>query len=416
MTDGEFLPLDASPRRRRGEELVTDAPSRPELRRSPLHDLHVAAGAAFTDFAGWQMPVRYTSDLAEHAAVRSAAGLFDLSHMGEILVVGPQAGEALDSALSGRMSALAERQAKYTLLLSERGGIVDDLVVYRTGADRYLVVANASNRRTVAAELRARTEGFDALVEDESDEIGLIALQGPRSLEILQNLEGLTVGDDAVPGPPLEDALAQLGYYRALPAEFLGRRALIARTGYTGEDGFEIFTSPENLRPLWQGLLETGAGAGLVPAGLAARDTLRLEAGMPLYGHELGLTTLPSQAGLARTVVLKDKGDFVGRAAIESGAAADEESIFSGRVLAGLTAEGKRAGRAGYAVYDTGEGGTRVGVVTSGALSPTLGHPIAMAYIDPEVATPGTQLFLDVRGTRLPATVSSLPFYTRKAE
>src|SRR3954469_13358003 len=163
---------------------------------SPLHDIHVAAGAAFTDFAGWQMPVRYSSDLAEHAAVRTAAGLFDLSHMGEILVVGSEAAAALDAALAGPMSRLSERQAKYTLMLDENGGIVDDLVVYRTGADRYLIVANASNGEVVAARLRERADGFDALVEDESGDIGLLALQGPRALEILQNLEGLDLRSD----------------------------------------------------------------------------------------------------------------------------------------------------------------------------------------------------------------------------
>ncbi|HEY8589374.1 MAG TPA: glycine cleavage system protein T, partial [Naasia sp.] len=253
--------------------------SDPVPRRSPLHEVHAAAGATFTDFAGWEMPVRYSGDLAEHAAVRAAAGLFDLSHMGEILVVGPQAAEALDAAVSGRMSALAERQAKYTLLLSEDGGVLDDLIVYRTGPDRFLVVANAGNREVAAEELRRRTEGFDALVEDESDDIGLIALQGPRALEILQNLDGLQLSDDLLAGASVGGALAALGYYRAVPGEYGGRRVLIARTGYTGEDGFELFTSPEALRGLWEELLEMGRGAGLVRVGLAARDTLRLEAG-----------------------------------------------------------------------------------------------------------------------------------------
>ncbi|HTL41109.1 MAG TPA: glycine cleavage system aminomethyltransferase GcvT [Pseudolysinimonas sp.] len=368
-------------------------------RLSPLHDRHVAAGAAFTDFAGWQMPVRYTSDLAEHAAVRTAAGLFDLSHMAEILVVGPQAAEALDYALAGKLSAITEGQAKYSLLLSPDGGILDDLVVYRTGADRYLVVANAANREVAAQELRERAAAFDCLVEDESDDIALIALQGPRSEEILRNVEGFDL-------PGLDD----LKYYRAIPCDFRGHNVLVARTGYTGEDGFEFYLAPDAAPALWDAIAETGAGSGLVPAGLAARDTLRLEAGMPLYGHELSTETFPVQAGLGRVVALTTKpGDFVGRAAVEAGPAA------GARVLVGLRSEGKRAGRAGYPVM---HGDTVVGEVTSGALSPTLGYPIAMAYVDPEVAAPDAPdaapaLDIDVRGSRVAASIVPLPFYKK---
>ena len=368
---------------------------------SPLHDIHVAAGAAFTDFAGWQMPVRYSSDLAEHAAVRTAAGLFDLSHMGEIVVVGPQAAEALDYALAGKLSAIEEGQAKYSLLLNPEGGILDDLVVYRTGPDRFLVVANASNREVAARELRERAAAFDCLVEDESDDIALIALQGPKAEEILRNVEGFDL-------PGLDD----LKYYRAIPCTYLdehGRshNVLVARTGYTGEDGFEFYLAPDAAPALWDAIAETGAGSGLVPAGLAARDTLRLEAGMPLYGHELGVDTFPVQAGLGRVVALKTKEqDFVGRRAVEIGPAEDAP------VLVGLVSEGKRAGRAGYDVLNS-EG--VVGTVTSGALSPTLGYPIAMAYVDAALSLPGTQVDIDVRGSRVGATVVSLPFYKKES-
>ncbi|BDI23513.1 glycine cleavage system aminomethyltransferase GcvT [Herbiconiux sp. L3-i23] len=379
----------------------------PTQRQSPLHDAHVAAGATFTDFAGWQMPVRYSGDLAEHAAVRTAAGLFDLSHMGEIFVLGPAAADALDAALSGRMSALTVGQAKYTLLLDDDGGVIDDLIVYRTGDDRYLVVANASNREVVAEVLRDRAEGYDALVEDESDDVALIAIQGPKSKEILQNVEGLT-GEEQ----DIDDALGALRYYRALNAVYAGLPILITRTGYTGEDGFELFVAPDAARSLWDALLETGAGAGLVPAGLACRDTLRLEAGMPLYGHELGVDILPAQAGLARAVVT-DGHDFVGRDAVLRGDAPEPDSLLAGRVLVGLASEGKRAGRAGYDVLN-GDGAV-VGRVTSGALSPTLGHPIAMAFVDPAVAETGTSLGIDVRGTRIDATVVPLPFYKRES-
>ncbi len=369
-------------------------------RQSPLHDIHVAAGAAFTDFAGWQMPVRYSSDLAEHAAVRNAAGLFDLSHMGEILVVGKQAAEALDSALAGKLSAIEEGQAKYSLLLSPEGGIIDDLVVYRTGPDRFLVVANASNREVVASELRERASGFDCLVADESDDIALIALQGPKAEEILRNVEGFDL-----PG------LDGLKYYRVIPCTFLdqhgrGHHVLVARTGYTGEDGFEFYIAPDAAPALWQAIAETGAGSGLVPAGLAARDTLRLEAGMPLYGHELSTETFPVQAGLGRVVALKTKeGDFVGRAAVEAGPAA------VARVLVGLKSDGRRAGRAGYPVM---LGDRVVGEITSGALSPTLGYPIAMAYVDPDVAD-STALEIDVRGSRVAASITPLPFYKKES-
>lgn len=372
------------------------------FRLSPLHERHIAAGAQFTDFAGWQMPVRYASDLDEHHAVRERAGLFDLSHMAEILVVGPEAAEALDYALAGRLSATAVGQAKYSLLLRREGGIVDDVVVYRTGEDRFLVVANAANRGVGVAELRERCAPFDCEVQDESDDLALIAVQGPRSAEILENLDRLDVDG----GPDAEDgaaALRALRYYRALRGDWDGHRLLIARTGYTGEDGFELYVSPDAAPALWSELLDTGAGAGLVPAGLAARDTLRLEAGMPLYGHELTAETMPAQAGLGRVVALNQKQDFVGRDAVERAPEAE-------RVLVGLAAEGRRAGRAGYDVL--GDAGV-VGVVTSGALSPTLGYPIAMAYVDPAVSAPGTVLTLDIRGSRVPATVVELPFYRR---
>jgi len=376
-------------------------------RYSPLHQKHVDAGAGFTDFAGWQMPVRYSSDLAEHHAVRTAAGLFDLSHMAEILILGPEAADALDYALAGKISAVSIGQAKYSLLLGREGGIVDDLVVYRRGADRFLVVANASNRAVVAEQLLERCSPFDCQVFDESDDLALIAIQGPRSYEILSQVPGVDV-----PG------LEELKYYWSTAGTFkpeppAQHELLVARTGYTGEDGFELYVAPDVAPVLWDAIMETGAGSGLVPAGLASRDTLRLEAGMPLYGHELGLDTWPSQAGLARVVNLKKEGDFVGREAVERGAPAGS------RVLVGLVAQGKRAGRADYAVYDGAVPGLAdepIGIITSGALSPTLGYPIAMAYVDAASATGGAELFIDVRGTRVPASVVALPFYKRETK
>jgi aminomethyltransferase len=376
-------------------------------RRSPLDEVHRAEGASFTDFAGWQMPVRYSSDLAEHHAVRQHAGLFDLSHMGEIVVVGPEAAAALDYALAGKLSAIAEGQAKYSLLLARDGGVIDDLVVYRTGADRYMVVANASNREVVAEELRSRTAPFDTEVFDESDDIALIALQGPDALEVLQQTEGFGIDGPGNDGEDFVDAVAALKYYRAVPVTYDGEPVLVARTGYTGEDGFELYIAPDRAKRLWDALRETG-GPRVVPCGLASRDTLRLEAGMPLYGHELSRDILPVQAGLGRVVALTKDGDFVGRSAIEEGPAE------GARVLVGLTAEGRRAARAGYAVFDgEGEDARQVGEITSGALSPTLGHPVAMALVAPDAAEIGRGLFVDVRGTRVAASVVKPPFYQR---
>ncbi|AMB59020.1 glycine cleavage system aminomethyltransferase GcvT [Microterricola viridarii] len=368
-------------------------------RFSPLHQQHVDAGASFTDFGGWQMPVRYSSDLAEHHAVRTAAGIFDISHMAEILVEGPAAPAFLDYALAGKISAVKLGQAKYSLLLNADGGIVDDLVVYRLGEERFLVVANAGNRFAVVPALAERASGFDVTVTDLSDQIALIAVQGPASRAILEATTGIT---------GLGIALDELKYYWSTDAAFNGAPLLIARTGYTGEDGFELYIQTDEAAELWAALSAAGADHGLVPCGLASRDTLRLEAGMPLYGHELGTDVFPAQAGLGRVVALAKEGDFVGRAASERGPAE------GARVLVGLAAEGRRAGRADYPLFaSTDADAPAIGVITSGALSPTLGHPIAMAFVDPGHAELGTEIFIDVRGSRVPASVVALPFYKR---
>lgn len=380
--------------------------------RSPLHDEHVALGAALTPFAGWQMPLRYTSDLAEHTAVRTAAGLFDLSHMGEIEVGGPGAGEFLDLALVGNLSALRVHGARYTMIVQPDGGVVDDLVVYRTGDDAYLVVANASNHEVVLAELRERVAatGSDATVTDRSAATGLVAVQGPNALAVVEALPGLApdpAGPDVTP--------ATLRYYACLPMRFDGVDVLVARTGYTGEDGFEFFVPAAAAPALWRALLAAGAAHGLVPAGLSARDSLRLEAGMPLYGNELDRTTTPHDAGLGRVVKLdKVAADgsplpFVGRDALAARAQSQPA-----RVLVGLQGLGRRAARHGYDVLgSTQPDAPVVGTVTSGAPSPTLGHPVAMAYVSPEASAEGAELAVDVRGRREPVRVVALPFYRR---
>jgi len=398
MTEGEFLLVGLAP----NGELMSDSP-----RYSPLNALHEELGASFTDFAGWQMPVRYDSDLAEHHAVRTAAGIFDISHMAEIAVHGPDAGAFLDYALAGKLSAINLGQAKYSLLLNEDGGIIDDLVVYRLGDTRFLVVANAGNRFAAVDALTARVGSFDVTVMDESDATSLIAVQGPASLEILLHTIGLSLAEEA--RSRREPTLESLKYYYSLPALFLGHPVLIGRTGYTGEDGFELYIDQSEATALWIALSEAGEGRGLVPTGLACRDTLRLEAGMPLYGHELGLDTAPAQAGLGRVVALSKEGDFVGRAATERGVSADAP------VLVGLVGEGKRAARADYEVFSRdARSDSPVGVITSGALSPTLGYPVAMAYVHPSVSALGTVVDVDIRGTRLAYTVTQLPFYRRE--
>ncbi|MFJ4173769.1 glycine cleavage system aminomethyltransferase GcvT [Microbacterium sp. NPDC089696] len=362
-------------------------------RYTPLRDRHEALGASFTDFGGWQMPVRYTSDLAEHHAVRQAAGIFDISHMAEFTVRGAEADAYLDHALAGRLSALAVGKAKYSLLLAEAGGIVDDVIVYRLAEDDYLIISNAGNRDAVREALSTRTAGFDVEVADVSDDYALIAVQGPNAEAILAATPGIS--DVSIPW-------SEQRYYAWASASFAGAPLLLARTGYTGEDGFELLVPAEHAAELWDAVLAAGQDRGLVPAGLAARDTLRLEAGMPLYGHELGLNTAPAQAGLGRVVVTA-KESFVGKDALDPAPGAP--------VLVGLVAEGRRAGRAGYTVVAADD--TVLGEITSGALSPTLGHPIAMAYVTPSSAEEGTAVFLDVRGTKIPATVTALPFYRR---
>ncbi|WP_328916360.1 MULTISPECIES: glycine cleavage system aminomethyltransferase GcvT [unclassified Streptomyces] len=368
-----------------------------DSRRTALDALHRALGATMTDFAGWDMPLRYASEREEHLAVRTRAGLFDLSHMGEITVTGPQAGEALDYALVGHLSALAVGRARYTMICGPDGGILDDLIVYRLADQEFMIVANASNAQTVLDAVTARAAEFDAAVRDDRDAYALLAIQGPESSGILGSL---TDAD-----------LAGLKYYAGLPGTVAGVSALIARTGYTGEDGFELFVAPGDAERVWQALTEAGAAAGLVPCGLSCRDTLRLEAGMPLYGHELTAAVTPFDAGLGRVVKFDKAGDFVGREALE--AAAAKAAAHPPRKLVGLVAEGRRVPRAGYPV--TAASGEVVGEVTSGAPSPTLGVPIAMAYVDAEHAAPGTAgVAVDIRGAREAYSVVALPFYKRE--
>jgi aminomethyltransferase len=359
--------------------------------QSPLDEIHRRLGARLIEFGGWLMPVQYTGILDEHRAVRERAGLFDLSHMGELFVEGPDAGKALAYALVTNPPALAVGRAHYSMICAPDGGIIDDLIVYRLAGERFLVVANAANAQVVSDELAERLHGFSAVLDDRSLATALCAVQGPRAAEIL--------------GPLTSIDLEPLRYYAIAEGEVAGMHALVARTGYTGEDGFEIFVEWGRAADLWEALLEAGRDAGMIPCGLGARDTLRLEAGMPLYGNELGRDTNPFEAGLGRVVKLDKPDDFVGREALER-VARDGPA----KRLVGLVVRGRGIARHGYAVL---AGDRRTGIVTSGTQSPTIGAPIAMAYVAPGDAEPGTILDVEIREQRVPAEVVALPFYRR---
>jgi aminomethyltransferase len=363
------------------------------MKSIPLRQKHADLGASFTDFGGWEMPVRYSSDLAEHEAVRTKAGLFDISHMGEIFVEGKDAASFLDYALVGAASEIAVGRAKYSLICNEAGGILDDLIVYRLAETSYLVVANASNKDVVFGAFQKRLAGFDTEVRDESDSWVLLAIQGPKSVEILR----------AITSAPL----SELKYYAISEAEIAGVNCLLARTGYTGEDGFEIYIPVASAAKVFDAIMAAGSEHGLMPTGLACRDTLRLEAGMPLYGHEMNENVNPYQAGFGKVVRLDKPGDFVGKAALYK-----LSETAPSQVLVGLVGEGKRAARADYEVFQEGSD-TAMGVITSGALSPTLGYPVAMGYVNSDFSEPGTKVSVDVRGNQLSFEVVKLPFYKR---
>ena len=363
----------------------------PPVHQTPLTETHRALGGRLIEFGGWLMPVQYGSIVEEHRTVRGRAGLFDLSHMGELYVEGPEAGAALAAALVSDPPSLAIGRAHYSMICMPDGGIIDDLIVYRLGDARFLVIANAGNAAIVSDALAERLAGFRAVLDDRSLAMGMLAVQGPLAAEILA---------------PLTDVdLAGVRYYAAAEGTVAGIGALVARTGYTGEDGFEIFVETAQTTALWEVLLDAVLARGGLPIGLGARDTLRLEAGMPLYGNELDLDTDPYEAGLGRVVKLTKPADFIGRSALER-ASLDGPS----RRLVGLVVEGRGIARHGYPVWS---GERRTGVVTSGTQSPTLGVPIAMAYVAPGDAEPGTVVDIEIRDARVPARVVTLPFYRR---
>ncbi len=366
----------------------------PVLRQTPLYAAHLALGARLIDFGGWAMPVQYRSILDEHAQVRRAAGLFDLSHMGELWVQGPGAGDGLAFAVVSDPRTLAVGRAQYSMMCDADGGIIDDLIVYRVAPDRFLVVPNASNAAIVSMAMAERLSGFDAELDDASDRTALVAVQGPHARGILAHLTDVVLDD--------------LRYYALGQGRVAGASAWVARTGYTGEDGFEVFLANEDAPAVWDALLARATDGDLRPCGLGARDTLRLEAGMPLYGNELDRGCVPAEAGLGRVVKLDKPGGFVGRDALAAATAAGPR-----KVLVGLVLREPGIARHGYPVYLPGSAASD-GVVTSGSQSPTLGQAIAMAWLPPASASPGTMVQVGIRASRVAAEVVALPFYHRQ--
>ena len=364
-----------------------------ERRRTPLWAAHRDAGARLIDFGGWDMPVSYPAGtLKEHRAVRETVGLFDVSHMGEAYLRGAGARATVDRLGTNAVAAAANGKAVYTLLCRPDGGIVDDCIFYKRGADEYFVIVNASNRAKDLAWMREQV-GDIVEIDDQSDATALIAVQGPKAVALVDRLAG--------------GALADVVGFGFRDADVAGVKCVAARTGYTGEDGFELACPNEDAAKLWAALLEDGAGDGVLPCGLGARDTLRLESRLPLYGNDLDDTTSPFEAGLNWAVKL-GKGDFLGKGALIA-----QQAAGLPRQLVGFRIEDRAIARHGYAIVDRARSGQQVGVVTSGGPGITVGGAIGLAYVPPALTAPGTVLTIDCRGKDVAATVVKGKFYKR---
>ncbi len=359
------------------------------LKQIPLADVHRALGAKMVDFGGWEMPLQYTGILDEHRAVRTAVGLFDVSHMGEIEIRGPGALDLVQWVSTNNAAKLADGQIHYSGLLYGHGGFVDDILVHRVSADHYFLCVNASNQDKDYEHILSQNR-WDCAVENNGSQYAQLAIQGPRALETLQKL---------TPAP-----LAEIRYYRFRDGEVCGHPARIARTGYTGEDGFELYIAPAHAAEIWNALLEAGRGFGIRPCGLGARNTLRMEAGMALYGHEIDASITPLEAGL-EWIVKWDKGDFCGRARLEK-----QKAEGVRRKLIGFEMRGRGIGRDGYEVR---AGGRPAGWVTSGGPAPALNKNIGMCYLPAELAQPGTAIEIMVREQPVEAVTVPIPFYRR---
>lgn len=360
------------------------------LKRTPLYEQHRQLGARLVEFGGWEMPVQYSGILDEHRAVRTHAGLFDVSHMGEFKVTGTDALAFLQQLVPNDVSRLAVNQALYTQFCQPDAGVVDDLLIYHLAENNYMLVVNAGNIDKDFAWVQQHSQGFEVTITNQSDATGLIALQGPAALVILQPLTGVD--------------LSAIAYYHCVPGVVSSTSCLISRTGYTGEDGFELYCSAEDAPALWVDLLTAGKEHGLLPTGLGARDTLRLEAAYCLYGHELDETTNPLEASLGWTVKLA-KGEFSGHDALVKIKA---EGLK--RKLVGVEMIERGVCRGGYAIYADEQ---QIGALTSGAPSPTLNKNIGMGYVEAAHAVPGKIVQIDIRGRRTAAKIVALPFYKR---
>jgi aminomethyltransferase len=361
------------------------------LKRTPLYECHVEAKARIVPFAGYEMPVQYAGVLEEHRAVRTAVGLFDVSHMGEIEVRGRRALDFVQYVTCNDAAKLTVGRAHYSGLMTPRGTFVDDLLVHKMSDERYFLCVNAANKDKDYAYLCAQCAAFDGVdVEDRSDEYAQIAVQGPKALPTLQKLTGVK--------------LDEIKYYRFVEGVVDNAAALLARTGYTGEDGFEVYLAPGDAPRLWRDLLAAGREHGIVPAGLAARDTLRFEACMPLYGNDIDDSTTPFEAGLGWIVKL-DKGVFLGREALLR-----QHGDGVGRTLVGFEMTGRGIARHGYPIL---AGGKEVGAVTSGTHAPTLGKALGMGYVPVGLATVGSAIEVEIREQKVAARVVEMPFYRR---
>ena len=357
------------------------------LQKTALHDRHRQLGAKMTDFHGWDMPLYYTSILEEHKAVRQALGLFDISHMGQVLVTGPDAANTLNALMVSDIGQVAEGRACYTLMLNEAGGIIDDLIIYRIGEQEYLVIVNCGNRRVDVEWLTAHRVG-QTTVTDISQGRSIVAVQGPKACRVLEQI--------------LDARVTSLGRFGIAPIRTMGTEACIARTGYTGSDGFELFLPDQHATRLWDLVLTQAKPLGAAPVGLGARDTLRIEAGLRLYGTDMDAATTPWEVGLDWTVAI-NKPSFIGKDALVTQRQRGVAKKFIGfelsqgpvpRLGTELTVDGKR-----------------VGTVTSGTFSPILNKPLGMGYVEPAFTKPGTTLTVTVRSQRYPGTVVKLPFW-----
>jgi glycine cleavage system T protein (aminomethyltransferase) len=359
------------------------------LKKTPLYEVHKSLGARIVDFAGWEMPVQYSGVIEEHLAVRSACGLFDVSHMGEIEVSGDGAFDFVQSIMTNDIERVEDGQCQYTLLCYPDGGVVDDTIVYRYNKDRYLFCVNASNASKVFDWMKKQADS-DTIVENLSDSYAQIALQGPRSVEVLRGLL------DTDPGE-----IKHFHFYLGLIGD---AEALVSRTGYTGEDGFEIYLEPSDAIGVWQALMEAGSKHGIRPIGLGARDTLRLEMGYPLYGHELSEKITPLEAGLTKYVRLDDR-DFIGEEALKKQA---EQGVK--RTLVGFQLKDPGIPRADYEIHS---GGKKIGVVSSGTSSPSLKAGVGMGFVEPAFKAQGTEIDIMIRDRGAKAVVVKLPFYKK---